>query len=151
MKIKRVYNYRSHQELLKIGTVTIKEGETVTRHFECAAWYEEILLTPGRYDVTTDGNYVFYTVPGTILEDNFQSYFGGVAFGKGYDTDQTHGNPPTYTAVIDNYCVASAIFEGRGNIELLPEYSAKEHHFTYEDLNGIEQPLTIHYIDGPEE
>ena len=109
MKIKRVYNYRSHKELLKIGTVTIKEGETVTRHFECAAWYEEILLTPGRYDVTTDGNHVFYTAPGTIVKDNFQSYFGGVPMGNYYDPDKNHGKPTTYTAIIDNYCVAAEI------------------------------------------
>jgi hypothetical protein len=35
----------------KIGTVTIAEDQTATKTYECAAWYKNLALTPGTYDV----------------------------------------------------------------------------------------------------
>ena len=38
----------------QIGWYTVKEPTTFTNLFECAAWYEEVLIQPGKYELFAD-------------------------------------------------------------------------------------------------
>lgn len=69
--------------------------------FETAAWWQEIAVEPGSYPVyvsVLDGCLGWFTVklPGVIVKDNFQDFFGGMPIGKSYDTHQNAGKHATY-------------------------------------------------------
>jgi hypothetical protein len=64
--------------------VEVREDTEVTRTYEFAAWYQKILLTPGKYQFTWvperyRGRWVV-TIPGTITKSYFPSGFGGVLY-----------------------------------------------------------------------
>ena len=72
---------------IKGRTLVIEEGEKVRRHFECAAWWQEIELEGGEYpirDIPRRGYHgqVYATVPGRIVRQYFPSQFGGVTYGN---------------------------------------------------------------------
>lgn len=149
----------------KIGSISIQPGETRTRHFECAAWYEEIELAPGTYDVfglykqygyghreDLRGQWYLdslgYSVPGTIISDNFQSLFCGNPIGKAYDSTQNAGKPTEWSAWgIYPFAVAKAILDGESPIVLDAGYEARPKPFVYQG----EEKVTYEIVEKSHE
>jgi len=105
---------------IQCGTYRVRES-TVYHHagYECAAWWRDVRVESGDYPVF--GNLVgstflfFVDLPGVIVADNFQSFFGGVAIGKGYDQNQNAGKPGTYSIYSQDYCVFASLKNGENS------------------------------------
>ena len=139
----------------QIGWFTLKEDKVFCNNgYECAAWYENILVPAGRYPINVldykvmhfdddrrkhlngrvDGHIgsAYITMNGTIVSDDFGSRFYGVPFGA-YDIYQNKGKPSRYTAHIYLYALAdSSLNNPDSPYELLPEFVAKEVFFEYD-------------------
>lgn len=135
-----------------------QEGDTGTNSFECAAWSEEIALTPGEHPIEGEvecgsapwgAGYLKYLVgvhiPGSIVSDYFESLWCGMPVGKKrYDRDQNNGKPATYRFTTDLHFVARNIMEGKEtNIKLRPGFEARAVTFM-SDYDGKEH--TYHGI-----
>lgn len=77
---------------------------TYTRTYECAAWYTNYTSTACEVEITDKPHPYDYgrkvyraTVPAVIVDDYFQSLFGGCAVGAAYDTKQNAGKPGEFT------------------------------------------------------
>ena len=134
----------------KIGTVTITEGQTTTKHYECAAWYKNLALTPGTYDVfglyekhgpysgvkseyvgKEELRWVTYSVPGVVTGDCLDSLFCGNLIVP-HRNDHV-GEPETYYVQMYPYALAQALCEGwQTNIMLDPGYRAQPYDFEYQ-------------------
>ena len=92
-------------------TVMINNG------FECAAWYEEILVKKGKYPIIAynerrwDG-YIQYD--GEIVSDYFGSLFCGVPIGT-YDCKKNAGKKTYYHPHIYGFMLAKCILENDGH------------------------------------
>ena len=133
----------------KIGTVTITEGQTATKHYECAAWFKNLALTPGTYDVfglyEKHGPYsgvkpeyvgkeelklVTYSVPGVVTGDCFDSLFCGNLIAP--HRNKHVGEAETHYVQMYPYALAQALCNGLPtNITLDPGYRAQPHDFEY--------------------
>jgi len=94
---------------VKIGTITIAQPLNVQRSYECAAWYKNLTLDPGTFDVTLSFSpemwpyWIYWTQPGTVTSDCFDSLFCGnlIAPNRNRDVgkreDYTH---QTYTYLL---------------------------------------------------
>lgn len=124
----------------QIGWYNLKE-ETVfcDRGFECAAWYENIRVSAGKYpavvydyrvrdDEHIDGHCtcsVHALMDGVVVSDDFGSRFCGMPIG-GYDSTQNAGKPSHYSLRDYGYSVAKSVIEDANSPwELLPEYEAR--------------------------
>ena len=149
----------------QIGWFVLKEDTEFTNTYECAAWYENVLVKAGRYPMevpdykirdTENGKEVSGHIdmmgvhlPGIITSDEFGARFCGVPVGS-YDNAQNKGKESSYYFRQYLYGVADAILHPDTSIyvsqkweyELLPEYEAKEHTFTSYDGKEI----TMSYI-----
>lgn len=134
----------------KIGTVTIEEGQTATKHDECAAWYKNLALIPSTYDVfglfEKYGSYsgvklefvgkeeikwVTYAVPGVVTGDCYDSLFCGNLIAP--HRNEHVGEPETHCVQMYPYALAQALCEGRQtNITLNSAYRAQPYHFEYQ-------------------
>lgn len=119
----------------QIGWYTVKEDkEMCNSNFECAAWYERLLVKAGKYhivsyiiekrvhgDKTRDvigwQNYIQYN--GTILSDYFGGLFCGVPIGS-YDNTKNAGKETSYGVHVYDYALAEMALNGE--IELLPDF-----------------------------
>lgn len=123
----------------QIGWYTVKEPETFTNLFECAAWYEEVLVQPGRYElfadiygVRDDGaiecrtSSAYASLPGTIISDDFGARFCGMPIGN-YEHSKNAGKPSSHTVMPYLYSVAESVLTNADTpYELLPEYEARK-------------------------
>lgn len=130
----------------KIGTLTVPEDYQVQKTYECAAWYRNLKLTPGTYDVmaTIDQfgrfEHVCAAIPGVVVGSNFSSYFCGNQISARYDSDL--GEEDTYYWQPYAYSLASAILEpnyGRSwqpsvsmQFNLSPEFEAYWSYFVWD-------------------
>ena len=134
----------------KIGTVTIAEDQTATKTYECAAWYENLALTPGTYDVfglfekyspysgvkpefvgKEEMKWVTYTVPGVVAGDCFDSLFCGNLIAP--HRNEHVGEPETHYVQMYPYALAQALCEGwQTKITLDPSYRAQPCDFEYQ-------------------
>lgn len=75
------------------GKYRLREARTFhNASFECAAWYEDIAVEPGEYEVrgNFEGSKLYWahvTLPGIVVAAHFPSLFGGVAIGGGNPND----------------------------------------------------------------
>ena len=122
----------------QIGFYVLKEEEVFTKYFECAAWYENIKVNPGKYPLYLDnykvlkngevyGSFAFASLPGKIESDNFQSLFCGMPIGKTYDSTQNAGKEAIYNLQTYDYEIAKYAIKGK--VELFPEYTVKDTSF----------------------
>ena len=124
----------------------ILEKETVFRNcgFECAAWYEDIKVQPGKYPVYLDryevlkngkvhGLFAYIHFPGIIESDNFQSLFCGMPIGNAYDPTKNAGKESIYHMQTYDYEIAK--YAHCGKVELFPEYTVKDASFK-SDFDG---------------
>ena len=132
----------------QIGWFHLKESKVFRNSFECAAWFEDVLVEPGKYPVIVhdyrvlsseeknfdrriDGHCggAYTRLPGTITADDFGSRFCGMPIGE-YDGSKNVGKPGSHSMFAYLYQVASEILGDTDSPwELLPEYEAKEIRF----------------------
>lgn len=144
----------------QIGWFTLKEDRIFRNTYECAAWYEDVLVKAGRYPVLVhdfrvaehndpifnraikghiDATYV--RMDGTIVSDEFGARYFGVPVGD-YDNSKNAGKPSSHSMMTYMYEVASSILNDPDTPwELLPEFEARALHL---DWNG--EPFTTHAI-----
>lgn len=133
-------------EKKQIGWYNLKEDTVFTNaSFETAAWYERVLVKAGKYPVEVshykvrdngivDGwaNSAYIYMDGVITEDYFPSlFFGNVV--TDYDTTKNAGKASVYRKMPYLYQIAGSILkDAETPYELLPEYEARVHRFTYD-------------------
>lgn len=123
-----------------IGYRILKEDTVMVKNdYECAAWYERLLVKAGKYPIYAyrlshymkDGvyvtevdwsNYIHYE--GTIIDDYFGTLYCGVPIST-YDEKKNTGKKTQYSQHIYCYSLAKAVLNGSGEYELLPEYKAE--------------------------
>ena len=137
----------------QIGWFNLKEDiEVQDCGYECAAWYRNIAIKAGRYPVIVydlweiktdngikiDGHVSSVRVlfEGTIITDNFGSYFCGIPISD-YDEKQHAGEATSYSEQWYLFSVAEAVLHHEDTrFELFPEYEAKE--YTFIGSDGIQ-------------
>lgn len=132
-------------ERFQIGTLTIKKDTVFTdRGYECAAWYENILVKAGRYPIFAercsehDDGLIFCNIvarlPGTITTDYFGSMFCGNPVGT-YDEKKNAGKPSEYFWMIHDFTFGEYVYTGHEDdtfsYEIDPAYEVRPHE--YED------------------
>lgn len=90
-----------------------EQTEFTNSSYECAAWWRTINVGPGDYPVYAHawGSSVELCarLSGSIVGDNFQSLWGGVAIGEPYDGKQNAGKPATHTLHWRDYDVFASM------------------------------------------
>jgi hypothetical protein len=129
----------------QIGWFHLRNDKEFTNTYECAAWYENVMVKAGRYPVMVydyrlqerkEGREVdgfigsAYTyLSGIITSDYFGALFCGVPVGH-YDGSKNIGKEGSHSMHSYLYSIASSILnEPDSPWELFPEYEAKEIHF----------------------
>lgn len=129
----------------QIGWFILKEDtEYCDRGYECAAWYENILVKAGRYPIEApkyrereDGRIEAHvssaSIPldGTITSDYFGTLYFGMPVGI-YDEEKNKGKKSTYHMRPYLHSLAKHILSGCDEYELLPEYEAREIKFDWD-------------------
>ena len=139
----------------QIGWFILHEDTEFTNTYECAAWYENVLVKAGKYPMEVpdykiynrkEGNEVCghigmigVNLPGIITSDEFGARFCGVPVGD-YDNYKNKGKESSHYFQEYLYGVANAILHPHNSLyvsekytyELLPEYEAKDFHFEYD-------------------
>lgn len=128
----------------QIGWYTLKADKVFRNTYECAAWYEDVLVKAGKYPVVVydlrvlehqdrkyngmiegriDGTYTH--MDGTIVSDEFGARFFGVPVGD-YDNSKNAGKPSSHSMMVYMYEVADSVLnDPESPWELFPEYAAK--------------------------
>lgn len=117
-----------------------RENEIQHNGFECAAWDEEILLTPGEYSISAEldasgevKDSVFFSVAGTIKSDYFQALWCGQRIGDAYDPKQNAGKSKDWRGHFYAHAVASRILDGtETHIRLRHGFEARRVDFEYD-------------------
>lgn len=95
--------------------------------YECAAWYRDIKVEAGEYDVRAylendRVKYFIAALPGVVVGSDFSSHFGGVRYGSKVNADL--GQPAVYHIQLYDYQVFASINEGnspwRIGLNLIP-------------------------------
>ena len=135
----------------QIGWYNLKEDNVFTNTYECAAWYENVLVKAGRYPVVVYDynirksnrkshdnevcghiNGAYTSMDGTVVSDEFGARFYGVPV-ESYDNHKNAGKPSSHSMMCYMYIVADSILnEPDSPWELLPEYEAREIRFEYD-------------------
>lgn len=135
------------QNKTQIGWYTLKADKVFRNTYECAAWYEDVLVKAGKYPVVVynisvlthenpkydksvkghiDAAYVH--LDGTIVSDEFGARFCGMPIGD-YDNLKNAGKPSSHSMMSYMYCVADSILnDSESPWELFPEFEAREIH-----------------------
>lgn len=144
----------------QIGWYTLKEDKVFRNTFECAAWYEDVLVKAGRYlvivydfrilkhDNSKYNNRVeghiggTYThMDGTIVSDEFGARYFGIPIGD-YDDGKNAGKPSSHSMMAYMYEVADSVLNDPDSPwELFPEFEAREIHGEWDG-----EPYTTHSI-----
>lgn len=107
----------------KIGTITVPHKRTVTQTYECAAWYRQIVLEPGTFDVTLgftwygSPDFALFGQSGTVIGSCFDSLFCGNLIAK--KRDQDIGEKADYTTALRAYLLNEQTI---GTLNLAPEW-----------------------------
>ena len=138
----------------QIGWYDLKEDKVFRNTYECAAWYEEVLVKAGKYPALVynfrvskhdDPKYngrieghigaAYVRMDGTIVSDEFGARFCGVPVGD-YDNYKNAGKPSSHSMMTYMYDVADSILnDSESPWELLPEFEAHEINFEYDGKN----------------
>lgn len=139
---------------VNIATYHLKEDKVFRNLFECAAWYEDVLVKAGDYPMTVhqysvgqDGQVgghcmaMYAIMQGEIVKDEFGAIVGGIHIGK-YDNYQNRGKPSYHYLLCYMHSVAKSILDNDGIYELDEGYEAREIQFV--DFEG--KPKTTYGI-----
>lgn len=132
------------EERTQIGWFNLNEERVFRNTYECAAWYEDVIVPAGKYPVYVYGmtvdkdnqvgsrrgvGGVYVPMDGTIKSDYFASQYFGVPISD-YDTLKNAGKPSSHSYFAYLYEVADNILTDPENPwELFPEYEARSIHF----------------------
>lgn len=125
----------------------MKEDKIFRNTYECAAWYEDVLVKAGRYAVLVYSFRVLkydnekynnmieghiggtYThMDGEIVSDEFGARYFGMPIGD-YANSKNAGKPSSHSMMAYIHCVADSILNDlESPWELLPDYEAREIH-----------------------
>lgn len=128
----------------QIGWYTLKADRVFRNTYECAAWYEDVLVKAGKYPMFVYGFRVLehqdprfdrkiegyiggtYThLDGTVVSDEFGARFFGVPVGN-YDNSKNAGKPSSHSMMVYMYEVADSVLnDPESPWELFPEYVAR--------------------------
>lgn len=75
-----------HERKQPVGTYLVDEPVTYVNHYECAAWYQEVEVQPGEYQVYAwiENDHVKHfcvTLPGIVTASDFTAHYCGVRIG----------------------------------------------------------------------
>ena len=133
----------------QIGWYTVpKDKEYTDNGYECAAWYKRILVKAGRYPVMArkfqfhererrmtdqlEDRTISIKLTGTVTADDFAGRFCGNLIDKENPKfNQYVGEESELYLSPYSHAVAKSIIEGTSQIELLPQFQAREIHFEY--------------------
>lgn len=129
----------------KIGTGYVPaEFEYLDRRFECAAWSRTTKVHTQTFDIFACwngyGRLSFHVVlESTIVEDDFQSYFGGNACGRSYDRKQNAGKARELRLGLgDDYQFAKILHAGEAHLAFVQRARVEIDPSIYVD------PVTMH-------
>jgi hypothetical protein len=135
----------ARERFTQIGWYNLEHDTEFDNTYECAAWYERVLVKAGRYPVevydlrfSDDGRIdhschgAYVTMPGTVTSDYFATMYCGVPVGAPYDTTKNKGKASEHHGYWYLYDIAHRVLDGKPEFELLPEYEAREIHFEYD-------------------
>lgn len=147
-------------ERIQIGWYTLKADKIFRNTYECAAWYEDVLVKAGKYPVFVydfrvldhqdpifngrieghiGGTYTH--MDGTVVSDDFGARFFGVPVGS-YDSTKNAGKPSGHSMMTYMYEVADSVLNDQESPwELLPDYEARAIHGEWDG-----KPYTTHGI-----
>lgn len=137
----------SMSKATQIGWYNLKEDRIFRNTYECAAWYEDVLVRCGKYPVVVydfrvlkhdnpdfnrriEGHIgtVSIHMMGTIVSDEFGARFYGVPVGD-YDNTKNAGKPSSHSMMVYMYSVSDSILnDTESPFELFPEYEARAIH-----------------------
>jgi len=96
----------------RIGTLTISEPREARINSEYAAWWTDVVLRPGMYDLFMwEPDRVSARIPATIDHESNAPHFGGVPFGP--STQTRTGQETTYFWSMYAHALADALVEGK--------------------------------------
>jgi hypothetical protein len=139
----------ARERFTQIGWYTLDKDTEFDNTYECAAWYERVLVKAGRYpvevydlcfrddgeiDYSCSGAYV--VMPGVVTSDYFGSMLCGVPVGT-YDGTKNKGKQSEYHAYWYLHEIAHRMLDGKTDFELLPEYEPREIHFVYDGKQEV--------------
>ena len=144
----------------QIGWYTLKEDKVFRNTYECAAWYEDVIVKAGRYPAVVydfhilkhdnpkynnrvkgriNGTYIH--MDGTIVCDEFGGRYFGMPISN-YDNGKNAGKPSSHSMMIYMHDLADSILnDSESPWDLLPEFEARKIHGEW---NG--EPYTSHGI-----
>lgn len=120
-----------------IGTYQLKEDKVFRNEYECAAWYEDVLVKAGTYPVEVYDYYVendgeigghcrgvYVDMPGTVVSDYFGGEYCGTPIGE-YDSLKHAGNPSRHSLFSYMVFVAKSIIDGDSAYKLDKGFEAR--------------------------
>ena len=130
-------------KIVQIGWLNLKADKVFRNTFECAGWYEDILVDAGKYPVFVYDYHVckssksmlfnrieghisgaYIHMDGTIVEDDFSIQYGKVI--SNYDRKRHAGRIATYHMMTYMHSIADSILnDPDSSWELFPEFEAK--------------------------
>src|ERR1700694_2922789 len=120
----------TRQNLVKIGTLTLKESQKFRKSYETASWYTDVEVPPGDYDIRaaftynenpehTEGyavgedinvDHAYVTLPGLVASSYFiDRLFNHYGAPK---VDEDKGKPAEYHLHLYGYDMAGALSQG---------------------------------------
>lgn len=134
------------KEKFQIGWFTLKEDKEYTRNYEFAAWYQVIKVPKGQYPVYANefayhererryldkikDTAIFYPLHGEVVASDFSAHFAGNRVGNKVNEDV--GEQSYVVCQPYAHALAKGILEGDVDIELLPEFEAREIPYVYD-------------------
>ena len=97
---------------IKVGWYTLHEKRVFRSTFECAAWYEDVEVQPGTYDVlayptwTNIGHALYVQAEGMVTGAYFGSLYGGRAIGPDRGGPERIGKIAKASIRLAPYCRA---------------------------------------------
>jgi len=106
-----------------IGTITVKEQREERQLFECAAWYKDLLLDTGTFNITLTFSpecwpyWILWKQGGTVLGSCFDALWCGTVISAKRDEDKGQRSDFGYQL----YAYSLRTLE-LGEVNLLPEW-----------------------------
>lgn len=79
----------------------IKPNQEYRDQSEFAAWYTLYALEPKEYSIETNQHGEYVLLEASVIQDYYQSFYGGVALGKPYDIYQNAGKKAKVSMSVD--------------------------------------------------
>jgi hypothetical protein len=136
----------------KIGTVTLTKEHVFTRHFEFAAWYINIKVQPGTFDLMGEFEngrlkHWWARLNGVNVGSNMSAYFGGVMAVPDYDSNLGREEEYTVSGWYAGSFLAELILEGKPDhqgleYQLVDSLKARRRDFSYQSFTAPNETVS---------